>query len=108
MTQHFYSISYHYAPEIKKQWENWKTSHFIPMIENLMDITQYYFSEVQTDFTQDGHTESLLLGFESQDLLQGFIDNELLILEEALQKNFGENVLFMKSQLNVLQKNSYH
>ncbi len=106
-TQIFISISLHYLEEIKAEWEQWREESLIPMVHNLMDITSFYWTDVA--LLPEGKIDAnvLLLGFENQETVEGFLQNELIILEEAIQNEFNEGVLLMKSQLSVLEQGRF-
>ncbi len=98
------SITFHSTPSALENWQSYVDDELKGLIGNFMDVDQYILSEVDTDMirSEEGRNYNLLLFFDDEDKRDGFLDQELKILAEKIQSQFGESVMIFDTLLNPL------
>ena len=94
------SLTFHAVEHILPEWEKYVDDTLVLMAENLLDADRYILSEVQTDMVNEGKNYNLLLMFENEELINQFLESELVNIEERLETKFGSNVMVFKTLLN--------
>lgn len=94
------SLTFHCTESHLENWENYVEETLSVMAENLMEVEKYVLSEVQTDMINEGKNYNLLLVFENEETRELFLQNELLNIQERIEKEFGENVMIFQTFLN--------
>ncbi|RMZ58292.1 DUF4286 family protein [Chryseobacterium nematophagum] len=94
------SITFHCTKINIEEWENYIDNTLILMIENLMDVTKYILSEVDSDYIEDGKNYNLLLIFDNDQIRDEFVNSELLNLSEIIEKKFGKEIMIFNTFLN--------
>ncbi len=94
------SITFHCIDEHLDRWENYVEETLSLLAENLMEVDHYILSEVQSDMINEGKNYNLLLIFDNEELRVQFLENELLNIQERIEKEFGNNVMIFKTLLN--------
>ena len=94
------SITIHTTESISKEWDQYLESDFHQMVENLIDAEKYILSEVESEMISEGKNTNLLLIFADEKKRQDFVEIELTNITERILKQFGENVMIFKTNLN--------
>ncbi|RNA62509.1 DUF4286 family protein [Chryseobacterium nematophagum] len=94
------SITFHCTKNNIEEWENYIDNTLILMTENLMDVTKYILSEVDSDYIEDGKNYNLLLIFDNDQIRGEFVKSELLNLSEIIEKKFGKEIMIFNTFLN--------
>ncbi|CAA7392519.1 DUF4286 family protein [Chryseobacterium fistulae] len=94
------SITFHCTKNNIEEWENYIDNTLILMTENLMDVTKYILSEVDSDYIEDGKNYNLLLIFDNDNVRDDFVSSELLNLSEIIEKKFGKEIMIFNTFLN--------
>ncbi|MBT2619286.1 MULTISPECIES: DUF4286 family protein [Chryseobacterium] len=94
------SITFHCTKNNLEEWENYMDETLVLMTENLMDVSKYILSEVDSDYIEDGKNYNLLLIFDNDELRTDFIESELLNISERIEKQFGQEVMIFNTFLN--------
>jgi hypothetical protein len=96
------SITFHTTENNVELFDNYTKNELREMIDNLIQVEKYYFSEVASDYIKDGKNYNLLLVFEDENLREEFIINELENISIIIKKKFGEEIMIFKTELNLL------
>lgn len=94
------SITFHCPESHLEPWENYVNETLSLMTENLIDVEKYILSEVHSEMINEGKNYNLLLIFDTDELREQFLENELKNISERIEKEFGENVMIFKTFLN--------
>jgi len=94
------SLTFHCTENHIENWEKYVNETLSLMAENLMEVDKYILSEVQSDMVNEGKNYNLLLVFDNEELREQFLENELLNIQERVEKEFGENVMIFQTFLN--------
>lgn len=94
------SLTFHCTENHLENWEKYVNETLSLMTENLMEVDKYVISEVQSDMVNEGKNYNLLLFFDNEELREQFLENELLNIQERIEKEFGENVIIFQTFLN--------
>lgn len=94
------SITFHCPESYLEPWENYVNETLSLMAENLMDVEKYILSEVHSEMINEGKNYNLLLVFDTDELREQFLENELKNISERIEKEFGENVMIFQTFLN--------
>lgn len=97
------SITFHCTETILENWKNYIDTEFLTMIENLMDVEKYIFSEVDTEMIQEGKNFNLLLLFDDEDIRNIFMKNEFVNISERVETKFGNEVMIFPTFLHPIQ-----
>lgn len=95
------SLTFHIHQDNLENFETYIQNELKLLINNLYQVEKYYFSEVETDYINDGKNYNLLLIFEDENLREEFIINELVNISEIIAKKFGDAVIIFKTKLNL-------
>ncbi len=94
------SITFH-CPKVKiNDWEIYVHETLFLMTENLIDVNQYIFSEVDSDYIEEGKNYNLLLIFDNNEKRIEFAESELKNIIERVEAVFGSDVMIFKTDLN--------
>lgn len=96
------SLTFHTEQNNLERFDAYSKKELKQMIENLIQVEKYYFSEVKTEYINDGKNYNLLLIFEDENLRAEFILNELKNIQEHISKTFGESVVIFQTHLDLL------
>ena len=96
------SLTFHTEQKTLKTFHAYAKKELKQMIENLLQVDKFYFSEVASDYIDEGKNYNLLLIFESDILREEFITNELENIQAHLANTFGSAVLIFQTQLDLL------
>lgn len=94
------SITFHCTKNNIEEWENYVDDTLVLMTENLMDVEKYIFSEVHSDYIEDGKNYNLLLIFDNEEKRTDFIESELENISEIIEKKFGQEIMIFNTFLN--------
>lgn len=94
------SITFHCTKNNLEEWENYMDDTLILMTENLMDVSKYILSEVDSDYIEDGKNYNLLLIFDTDNLREDFVKSELENIAEHVEAKFGQEVMIFNTMLN--------
>lgn len=94
------SITFHCTRSNIAEWEKYVDETLILMTENLMDVSKYILSEVQSEYIEEGKNYNLLLIFDDEDNRSDFIESELVNITERIEQKFGESVMIFNTFLN--------
>lgn len=94
------SITFHCTKNNLEEWENYMDDTLILMTENLMDVSKYILSEVDSDYIEDGKNYNLLLIFDTDNLREDFVKSELENIAERVEAKFGQEVMIFNTMLN--------
>lgn len=94
------SLTFHSENSVSQSWASYVETTLLPMVENLLDVEKYILSEVHSEMINEGSNTNLLLTFDNEDVLQQFIENEFINLEERIQAQFGDSILIFRTFLN--------
>jgi len=94
------SLTFHCTENRLSDWEKYVDETLFLLAENLMDADKYILSEVHSDMINEGKNYNLLLVFANHDLRDQFIENELINIQERVEKEFGESVMIFQTSLN--------
>lgn len=94
------SITFHCPESELQRWENYIEESLYLMIENLMEVEKYIFSEVQSEYVNEGKNYNLLLIFDEERLRLEFVENEMKNLRERIEKEFGNHIMIFETFLN--------
>lgn len=94
------SITFHATENILKDWELYVDETLGLLAENLMDVDQYFLSEVQSEMINEGKNYNLLLVFANEELRTDFTESELENIRERIESKFGAEVMIFLTHLN--------
>lgn len=94
------SITFHATQNIIKYWEIYVEETLGLLAENLMDVDQYFLSEVQSEMINEGKNYNLLLVFANEDLRTDFVESELENIRERIESKFGTEIMIFLTYLN--------
>ena len=95
------SVTFHVESQAQKKWETFLENEIPNLIDNLMDVEKFIFSEVESDYVQEGKNYNLLLIFSDNDIREQFVINEMKNLVEIVEKKFPANqVMVFQTYLN--------
>jgi len=94
------SLTFHCTQNHLENWEKYMNETLSLMAENLMEVDKYVLSEVQSNMVNEGKNYNLLLFFDNEELREQFLENELLNIQERIEKEFAENVMIFQTFLN--------
>ncbi|MEN2435033.1 DUF4286 family protein [Weeksellaceae bacterium A-14] len=97
------SLTFHCPETHLDEWEKYVDETLALMADNLMDADMYVLSEVASDMVSEGKNFNLLLVFPSDEARGFFLENELLNIQERIEKQFGENIMIFKTFLNPIK-----
>lgn len=94
------SITFHCTEKTLKDWEKYVNETLGLLADNLMDVDQYFLSEVQSEMINEGKNYNLLLVFANEDLRTDFVESELENIKERIELKFGTEVMIFLTYLN--------
>lgn len=97
------SITFHCTLTALENWQQYMDTELLAMIENLMDVEKYIFSEVDTEMIQEGKNFNLLLLFDNEDIRNIFMKNEFVNISERVEIKFGNEVMIFPTFLHLIQ-----
>lgn len=97
------SITFHCTDAQLKNWEEYINQFFLSMIDDLIDVKEYIFSEVNTDMLAEGKNFNLLLFFETKEMRKEFIKNELVTISQRIESKFANEVMIFPTFLHLIQ-----
>lgn len=97
------SLTFHCPEHLLNQWKKYVDEQLSLLADNLMDVDQYYLSEVQSEMVNEGKNYNLLLIFSNADLRDDFLESELKNIEERIFSEFGSDVMLFETLLNPLK-----
>ncbi|MDQ8750701.1 hypothetical protein ATE49_03750 [Elizabethkingia miricola] len=99
------SVTFHVESTIQPQWYDFLEKEFPALVENLYDVEKFIFSEVDSDYIQEGKNYNLLLIFDDHEIRSGFLLNEMQNLSEIIHNKFSqEQVMIFITELNPITK----
>ncbi|AQX07321.1 MULTISPECIES: DUF4286 family protein [Elizabethkingia] len=99
------SVTFHVESTVQPQWYDFLEKEFPALVENLYDVEKFIFSEVDSDYIQEGKNYNLLLIFNDHEIRSGFLLNEMQNLSEIIHKKFSqEQVMIFITELNPITK----
>lgn len=87
------SITFHATENIIEKWKSYIEKDLKLMIDNLIDVEKYIFSEVESEMVTEGKNYNLLLTFDREELREDFIKSELKNISEHIAADFGKEVM---------------
>ena len=96
------SLTFHTEQKTVETFDAYCKNELKQMIENLMQVEKYYFSEVASTYIENGKNYNLLLIFDDEVLRSEFITNELQNIKDHLAKSFCEKVMIFQTELDLL------
>ena len=94
------SITFHATDNVLPKWEKYVDETLGLMAENLLDVDQYFLSEVESDMINEGKNFNLLLVFENKNLRNQFLESEFENIRERIEGKFGSEVMIFLTPLN--------
>ncbi|MCP1252768.1 MULTISPECIES: DUF4286 family protein [Elizabethkingia] len=99
------SVTFHVESTVQPQWYDFLEKEFPALVENLYDVEKFIFSEVDSDYIQEGKNYNLLLIFDDHEIRSGFLLNEMQNLSEIIHNKFSqEQVIIFITELNPITK----
>ncbi|KUY21310.1 hypothetical protein BAZ12_14385 [Elizabethkingia miricola] len=99
------SVTFHVESTVQPQWYDFLEKEFPALVENLYDVEKFIFSEVDSDYIQEGKNYNLLLIFDDHEIRSGFLLNEMQNLSEIIHNKFSqEQVMIFITELNPITK----
>ena len=99
------SVTFHVESTVQPQWYDFLEKEFPVLVENLYDVEKFIFSEVNSDYIQEGKNYNLLLIFDDHEIRSGFLLNEMQNLSEIIHNKFSqEQVMIFITELNPITK----
>lgn len=96
------SLTFHTEQKTLETFEAYTKNELKKMIENLIQVDKYYFSEVASEYIDEGKNFNLLLIFDDENLRSEFIMNELKNINDHIEKSFGQSVMIFQTELDLL------
>lgn len=96
------SLTFHTDQKNLESFDVYAKNDLKQMIENLIQVEKYYFSEVKSEYINEGKNYNLLLVFDDENLRSEFIVNELQNIQEHISITFGASVLIFQTELDLL------
>ncbi|HFK5587124.1 TPA: DUF4286 family protein [Elizabethkingia anophelis] len=99
------SVTFHVESAAQPQWYDFLEKEFPALVENLYDVEKYIFSEVDSNYIQEGKNYNLLLIFNDHEIRGGFLLNEMQNLSEIIHQRFSqEQVMIFITELNPITR----
>lgn len=96
------SITFHTTQDNLERFVYFTENEFPEIIRNLMQVEKYFFSEVESDYIDEGKNYNLLLFFENQNLRAEFILSEFENIADIIQTKFADSVMIFQTKLDLL------
>jgi len=97
------SITFHATDNVLPKWEKYVDETLGLMAENLLDVDQYFLSEVESDMINEGKNFNLLLVFENKELRSQFMESEFENIRERIEGSFRTEVMIFLTHLNPIK-----
>lgn len=97
------SLTFHCPEHRLNQWKKYVGEQLSLLADNLMDVDQYYLSEVESEMISEGQNYNLLLIFSTAELRADFLESELKNIEERIISEFGHDVMLFQTLLNPIK-----
>ena|SRR6218665_2037831 len=98
------SITFHATDNRVEEWDIYLENELHQMVENLLDVEKYIFSEVHSDMLNEGKNTNLFLMFDNSEIRDQFMESEMVNLAEIINQRFGEEVMIFPTFLNSRKK----